>query len=103
VVNVELAQRPKDSTSTETYMQLYRELAMSTVTTLKLYTDGSKTEAGVGYAITTQRAALVQKQLEINTSVYTAELTAVLNAVQIAKGHTKVTKIVECGQGHKQH
>jgi hypothetical protein len=63
LVNVELAQRPKDSTSSESYTQLYRELAKSTVPTLKLYTDGSKTKAGVGYAITIPRAALVQKQI----------------------------------------
>ena len=53
---------------------------------LAIYTDGSKSREGVGYAAVSERGKL-QFSLPKRSSVFTAELSAILSALEIIKEH----------------
>ena len=83
-VRFDLASFKKDSTNPEIYKQLYLQLISEYPLSEKLFTDGSKTKEGVAAAaVSTKR---IKKpficRLPDDSSIYTAELRAILLALK---------------------
>ena len=84
IVRFDLTSFKKDTTNLEIYKQLYLQLIFEYPLSEKVFTDGSKTEAGVAAAaVSTKR---MKKpficRLPDDSSIYTAELRAILLALK---------------------
>ena len=83
-VRFDLASFKKDTTNPEIYKQLYLQLISEYPLSEKIFTDGSKTEEGVAAAaVSTKRMKKTFTcRLPDDSSVYTAELRAILLALK---------------------
>ena len=83
-VRFDLASFKKDTTNPEIYKQLYLQLISEYPLSGKIFTDGSKTEEGVAAAaVSTKRMKKTFTcRLPDDSSVYTAELRAILLALK---------------------
>ena len=83
-VRFDLASFKKDTTKPEIYNQLYLQLISEYPLSEQIFTDGSKTEEGVAAAaVSTKRMKKTFTcQLPDDSSIYTAELRAILLALK---------------------
>ena len=82
IVNKSLAELPKTTTSPQVYKSRFRELQDRLYTRYNaIYTDGSKSEDGVGAAAISARPGCAAS-LPIQASIYSAELHAIQMAVE---------------------
>jgi ribonuclease HI len=86
-----LANYPKHSTPPEVYRKFHEEFTSRAQDEMHLYTDGSKTSTGVGIAVSSEDKPIRMYYMDSETSVFTAELMALVEATNIAiQTHTKV-------------
>lgn len=82
-IDTTLTTYPKNNTPPEMYRSLTAEIFNQHQNYIKIFTDGSKTITGNGYAVYSADFSF-KARLPTNTSVYTAELTAIYQAFKIA-------------------
>ena len=89
-VRFDLASFKKDTTNPEIYKQLYLQLISEYPLSEKIFTDGSKTEERVAVAaVSTKRMKKTFTcQLPDDSSIYTAELRAILMFIIPKKNHS---------------
>ena len=84
----------KTSTTIDTYKQLFLEIKNKYRHYNFIYTDGSKTQNHVGYSVTTTDHTLKISTLPLYSTVYTAEIIAILEAIKYA--HSQRGKFAIC-------
>jgi ribonuclease HI len=90
VVDLSLTQYRKNSTSPVVFLQYFLELRERYTNYIAIYTDGSKAEERVASAAIAEDYFFVRR-LPNNSSIYSAELTAILLALQYIRrsSHTR--------------
>lgn len=81
---MKLLDYPKADTSIKVFTILTKELLNKYQDYTPIYTDGSKNQQGIGYAVITLRSTTKVKLPEA-ASIYTAELMAIKHALNIAE------------------
>ena len=93
VVCMRLARHPKKSTSAEEYLQYFLEHKHKA--DVEIYTDGSKSSAGVGAGVAIlsndARDHILGRRLHESASIHTAELYAIKLALQSLKTCRRIT------------
>ena len=93
IINLELCELPKQSTAPAVYLKHYMEVVDDKYKNVKLYTDGSKADIGVGSAATygciSRKAGLPKL-----SSIFFAELYAIQMALSIIENITKSKFII---------
>ena len=85
-VNFDLTQHRKQITSSVVYKQSFLEMCTKFPNHLKIFTDGSKTDEGVGSAavlFTANNPKKLSLRLPVDGSIYTAELQALILALKL--------------------
>jgi len=77
-----LSELKKDSTDIKTYKQHYLQI-LHNLSGEKIYTDASKSQAGVGVSVIWNIIKLIYKLSNIS-SIFTAESFAILRGIQLA-------------------
>lgn len=91
-VNTKLSKTKKDATPKETYSQLFKETMSKYCTNLwdRLYTDGSKSESGTGYAVVSANGeVLCSERIPNYFSTFSTEALAIFKATELAKTSRK--------------
>ncbi|XP_043511719.1 uncharacterized protein LOC122529544 [Frieseomelitta varia] len=91
--NTSLAELPKKILSPNDHRTRFLELNNNYSQHSKIYTDGSKTDTGVGYAITTEKAKKTQN-LPTSSSIFTAETYAILEAIKYAHSNNEAQIVI---------
>jgi len=94
IINTDLTQLDPHNTNQSITLQCFLNLKNKFKNHTFLYTDGSKTQNTTSYAITTENDPLKIGLLPHYTSVYSAEIIAIREAILLAK--TKTGKFVIC-------
>nr|CAI5832953.1 unnamed protein product [Callosobruchus analis] len=93
-VRTDCAKYKKDATHNSLYLKLFRDITDSYDNPRDIiFTDGSKTEEGVGAAVVTDKE-IPRFQLRSACSIYTAELTAILQAMLYVQNNGAGTYLV---------
>nr|CAI5844276.1 unnamed protein product [Callosobruchus analis] len=93
-VRMDCTKYKKDTTHKSVYLKLVRDIIDSYDNPREIiFTDGSKTEEGVGAAVVTDKEIL-RFQLRSTCSIYTAELTAILQAMIYVQNNRPGTYLV---------
>ena len=83
-VNFELTAHRKDNTSSVAYKALHAELCQKYQNHEQVFTDGSKSDDGVACAATCASRRPLTTRLPFDSSIYTAELSALILSLKIA-------------------
>nr|CAI5860079.1 unnamed protein product [Callosobruchus analis] len=93
-VRTDCAKNKKDSSHNYLYLKLFRHITDSYDNSRDIiFTDGPKTEEGVGAAVVTDKEIL-KFQLRSTCSIYTAELTAILQTMLYVQNNGAGTYLV---------
>jgi ribonuclease HI len=93
-INFELGETPKSTTPHAAYIQQYRRLCRETYLNYeKMYTDGSKCDAGVGAAVVYGETT-VPATLPTEASIFSAELYAICMALKLINRSEKRNFVV---------
>jgi len=91
LIYISLTEHLKKETPNTIYNNLFNELIHSSNTSSQIYTDASKTETGIGFAVVHLN---VTKQFKLNnlSSIYTAKYLALYKETQLALeiGNSKI-------------
>jgi len=85
IIDTSLAELPKNSTSSQVYIQNFKSTISQYSNYTEIYTDASKSENNVGIAIIHKDEVITYK-LPTECSIYSAEAIAILKAFEYALG-----------------
>lgn len=94
-IKFDLARFNKDSTPSQAYIHKFHELTDHFQTDEILFTDGSKTPTGVAFAVVWDQTEFVAS-IDKRASIYTAELHAILKAVELVTHEYRSKRAAIC-------
>lgn len=80
----------KDTLNSETWKKLYKEKSEEYENDVKYFTDGSKINDKVAWAVTSEESEIKSGRLEDNATILTAEIKAIAEAAKIKDNKKKV-------------
>lgn len=94
IVHTQLTIHPKISTSPAVYKQNFLQLVSTKKHFSLIFTDGSKMDAGVGCSFTTGPSTACSLKLDPLSSIYTAELVAIQEALRYVENNDMVNALI---------
>ncbi|XP_060863243.1 uncharacterized protein LOC132939856 [Metopolophium dirhodum] len=82
MIDTSLTSLPKNTTSSQIYVQEFKNILDQYSNFIKIYTDASKAESNVGIAIIYNDVEEITYKLSVECSIYTAEAIAILKALE---------------------